>query len=335
MTTHSTDIAIIGAGPSGLFMVFEAGFLGYKCTVIDSLPEVGGQLAALYPEKPIYDIPGYPSILAGELVEKLVEQAAPYDPTYLLNNPVTDLEETEDGFRLKSGDETVEAKVIVLAGGGGVFTPRKPKLEHLEEFEENCISYAVKQKDQFKDQNIVIAGGGDSAADWAVELAKIVKHVHVVHRRPDFRAAEETVRQMHELAENGNITLHTPSQLKELIGENGQLSHIKIADFDENQTTLEADHLLCFFGLIPALGAVADWGLELESKKICVTQSTASTNKKGILAIGDIAAYEGKIPLILTGFSEAAIAAKTAQSIIDPDKKFKVVYSTSKGVSST
>lgn len=332
VATHNVDIAVIGAGPAGLFTVFEAGFLGYTCAVMDSLPQVGGQLAELYPEKPIYDIPGHPTILAGELVEKLKEQIAPYAPQFVLNSPVDEVVRTENGFSLHAAENTVNAKVIVIAAGGGVFTPRKPAIERLEEFEATSVFYAVKNKSQFDGKELVIAGGGDSAVDWAVALAESAKHVHVVHRRADFRAAEDTVQKMHNLAKAGKITLHTPCQMKAVDGAGGQLQKVVIKNFEGEQTEIAADALLCFFGLLPTLGPIEKWGVDLAQKKITVNPATMQTNQKGILAVGDIADYTGKISLILVGFAEAAIAAKTAQSLIDPDKKFKLVYSTSKGV---
>lgn len=333
MTHITKDIAIIGAGPSGLFTIFEAGMLGYSCAIIDSLPQAGGQLTELYPEKPIYDIPGYPSILAGELANKLKEQAAPFDPAYVLGDAAASAARTEDGFSLQAGDTTVGAKVIVIAAGGGLFAPRKPVLEGLSDFEGKSVFYAVKDKQKFADKTITIAGGGDSAVDWAVALAPIAKHVHVVHRREDFRAAEETVSQMKALAEEGKITLHTSSQVKALSGTEGELESLTLAPFKQDEITLESDALLCFYGLKPELGPIANWGIELdEMKKISVDPATMKTNVDGILAIGDMCNYPGKLSLILTGFAEGAIAAKTAQSLIDPDKKFKLVYSTSKGV---
>ena len=334
MNVIEKDVAIIGAGPSGLFCVFECGFLGYSSVVIDSLPEIGGQLAALYPEKPIYDIPGIPKILAGELVNRLEEQNKPYNPMYLMGHPASDLKKENNGtFTLTVGEQTIKAKVIVIAAGGGMFSPRKPKLENLDPFENTSVFYAVKDKARFAKQEIVIAGGGDSAVDWAVELASVAKHVHVVHRRVDFRAAEATVQQMHALAESGKITLHTPFQPKEILGENGQMSGLKIVDLEKNETTLNATSLLCFYGMIPTLGPLDDWGLEMTpARKIKVERETMQTGVPGVLAVGDIADYAGKISLILVGFAEAASAAKTAQSIIDPDKKFKLVYSTSQGV---
>lgn len=329
----NTDIAIIGAGPVGLFMVFEAGFLGYKCAVLDSLPEIGGQLTALYPEKPIYDIPGYPTVLAGEIVENLAKQAEPFAPEYILGNPVEEVITNDDGsFTLSTATNTIHAKVIIIAAGMGVFTPRRPPLENLKEYENKSVFYAVRSKAKFEGQDIVIAGGGDSALDWAVELAPKANSLHIVHRRNAFRAAEDTVSKMRALEADGKITVHAPSQLSALNGEDGNLNEVTLADLDGNKTAVKAQSLLCFFGMSPALGPIAEWELELSGKKIAVTPSTMETTRKGVLAIGDITDYEGKLDLILTGFAEAAIAAKTAQGIIDPDKKFKLVYTTSKGV---
>jgi thioredoxin reductase (NADPH) len=328
MKKTAVDIAIIGAGPSGLFMVFEAGFLGYRCAVIDALPQTGGQLTELYPEKPIYDIPGHPEILAGDLIKKLEQQAAPFAPTYLLGAPVQTLEKTEDGFILETRNAQVTAKVVIIAGGNGMFTPRKPALENLDAFEETSLFYAVRDKEPFRNQEVAIAGGGDSAADWAVELASIARHVHVVHRRADFRAAEATVNKMRALVKEEKMTLHTQTQLHGLQGENGQLNSLTIADMDGKLTTLHASRLLCCFGLAPNPGPFASWGLKLDGKQIATDPITQKTNIDGILAIGDMARYEGKMGLILVGFAEAALAAKTAQSLIDPDKKFRLQYST-------
>ena len=331
----SADVAIIGAGPSGLFMVFEAGFMGYSAVVLDSLPQAGGQLAALYPEKPIYDVPGHPHILAGQLVENLKAQAAPYKPTYLLGEAVVELQEGRDGFTLtRAGGQTVKAKVVVIAGGGGLFAPRKPTgLGNLADFEASgAVSYAVTNKAKFTDQTLVLAGGGDSALDWAVELAGIAKHVHLVHRRADFRAAEATVNQMKQLEARGKITLHTPYQVQELHGTNGALHAISLADLDGQTKRLNATALVCCFGLQPQAGAIETWGLDLHKGVVPVDRATMMTSRKGVLCIGDMADYEGKVALILTGFAEAAVAAKTCQAIINPEKKYKVQYSTSKGV---
>lgn len=322
------DVAIIGAGPSGLFAVFECGFLGYSSVVIDALPQAGGQLAALYPEKPIYDIPGYPDILAGELVEKLQQQIAPFHPVYTLGHPVDALEEADGTFTLRTKKAEIQAKVVIIAGGHGMFTPRKPQLDNLATYEDSgCVQYAITNKAQLAGKNVVIAGGGDSAVDWANLLADTANHVHVVHRRPDFRAAEASVQQMHQ---HHNVSLHTPFQLHALEGTEGQLASVTIKNAASDATeVLTADHLLCFFGMAPNPGPFADWGLTLEGKRIQTEPVTQKTTRHGILAIGDMAAYPGKMGLILVGFAEAAQAAKAVQSIIDPDKKFKLQYSTS------
>jgi thioredoxin reductase (NADPH) len=332
MTVHTTDVAVIGAGPAGLFAVFECGFLGYKCVVLDALPQAGGQLSALYPDKPIYDIPGHPMILAGKLVEHLMEQASPYAPTYLLGEPVMELSDRDGVFTLRTASHEVQAKVVLIAGGGGMFTPRKPKLPELDKFElSGAVRYAVTDKAALAGQTVVLAGGGDSAVDWAVELAGFAAHVHVVHRRVDFRAAEASVAKMRELAAAGKITLHTPFELKELHGD-GALTGVTVADIDGAAKRIEASTVVCCFGLAPNPGPYTGWGIVMEKDKIHIEHGTMATNKAGVLAIGDIVDYPGKLPLILTGFAEAAIAAKTAQGIIDPGKKFKVQYSTAKGV---
>jgi thioredoxin reductase (NADPH) len=333
MTIHQTDVAIIGAGPAGLFAMFECGFLGYKCVVLDALPQAGGQLSALYPEKPIYDIPGHPMILAGKLVEHLMEQASPYAPVYLLGEPVMELADSDGGFVLRTASHEVRAKVVLIAGGGGMFTPRKPKLPDLEKFEASgAVKYAVTDKAALAGQTVILAGGGDSAVDWAVELASFAAHVHVVHRRVDFRAAEASVARMRELAAGGKITLHTPFELKELMGDSSKLSSVMVADIDGTTRLINATQVVCCFGLAPNPGPYAGWGIAMEKDKIHIEHGTMTTNRPGVLAIGDIVDYPGKLPLILTGFAEAALAAKTAQGLIDPGKKFKVQYSTAKGV---
>lgn len=332
MNIHSTDIAIIGAGPSGLFSVFEAGMMGYSCTVIDSLDETGGQLSALYPEKPIYDIPGFPSILAKDLIKNLETQIAPFNPNFLLGNPIETLEKEEETWILSTKSDRIQAKAVIIAAGGGMFAPRKPPVEHLENFEDASVFYAVKDKTKHAGKTLVIAGGGDSAVDWAVDLAESAKHIHMVHRRKDFRAKEGTVQKMMSYVDAGKITLHTPSQLSALHGENGVLQKVTLADLDQNKTEVDADHLLCFFGIAPSLGPVAKWGLESNGKKLVVNPETMETNVPGLLAVGDIAYYPSKISLILVGFAETAVALKTIQKHIDPDKLYKTIYSTSKGV---
>jgi thioredoxin reductase (NADPH) len=283
-------------------------------------------------------VPGHPHILAGQLVENLKAQAAPYHPTYLLEEPVTHLQQGPDGtFTLtRAGGQKIMAKVVILAGGGGMFAPRKPTgLDNLSAYEESgAVSYAVTQKAKFAGQTLVLAGGGDSALDWAVELAGIATHVHLVHRRPDFRAAEATVQKMQALVGEGKITLHTPFQLNALNGTNSKLESVTLADLEGQTRTVQATQLVCCFGLQPQAGAIATWGLGLDKGLIPVNRATMETPRKGVLCIGDMADYEGKVALILTGFAEAAVAAKTCQAIINPEKKYKVQYSTSKGVPS-
>ena len=329
----TTDIAIIGAGPVGIFTVFEMGLLGYRCVLLDSLAQAGGQLTELYPEKPIYDIPGFPTVLAGEIITHLQAQAAPFKPQYLLGEAVSHLSGQAGAFALHAGEHTVHAKVVVIAAGAGVFSPRKPPLPNLAEFEGKSVFFAVKNKQQLAGKTVVIAGGGDSATDWAVELHRLGAQVHLVHRRDDFRGAPATVDQLRQLAAAGKIHLHTPYQVSALHGTAGQLTHVTLTDLNGQAQSCAADALLCFFGLAPSLGPIAQWGLQTTSKKVVVDPATMATTTAGILAVGDITDYPGKLDLILTGFAEAAIAAKTAQSLIDPQKKFKLVYTTSSGVS--
>lgn len=329
---HTTDIAIIGAGPVGLFTVFEMGMLGYTCALLDSLPEAGGQLQALYPEKPIYDIPAFPTVLAGDVVQQLMKQAEPFAPDYFLGDAVTTIAGEANNFTLTAGNIMMQAKVIVIAAGAGVFAPRKPPLANLEQFENISVFYAVHHKQQYANHTVVIAGGGDAAADWAVELAHLGAFVHLVHRRAEFRAAEATVQQMHTLVAEGKLIIHTPCQLHALRGKDGQISQVDITDLDGQITSIPATRLLCLFGLSPSLGPIADWGLNTTGKKVVVNPATMETTRPGILAVGDITDYPGKLDLILTGFAESAIAAKTAQAIIHPEKKFRLVYTTSSGL---
>jgi thioredoxin reductase (NADPH) len=334
MALHEADVAVIGAGPAGLFAVFECGFLGYTCVVLDALAEAGGQLGALYPDKPIYDIPGYPKVLAADLVAQLREQAGAYAPVYLLGEPVLELSESAGVFGLSTASHQVRARAVIIAGGGGMFVPRKPgNLAGLAEYEASgAVAYAITDKASLAGQTVVLAGGGDSAVDWAIELAGPAAHVHVVHRRRDFRAAESSVARMKELAAAGKITLHTPYEMRILEGSEGLLRAVTIADVEGEPARIEATRVVCCFGLLPQAGPYAGWGIETLKDKIAVEPATMMTSRPGVLAVGDIAHYPGKLPLIVTGFAEAALAAKTAQAVIDPGKVFKVQYSTSKGV---
>ena len=331
-----TDIAIIGAGPCGLFAVFEAGMLDMRCHVFDVLDAAGGQCTALYPEKPIYDIPGHPSIDAVDLIAKLQEQAAPFDPVYHLGAQVTKLEKmTGDGWRVGNSEgEEITAAAVIIAAGAGAFGPNRPPMDGIEAFEGGGgVQYMVSRKEDLRGKSVVIAGGGDSAVDWALSLADVALNVYVVHRRPKFRAAPESVRQMEELAAAGKIELVVPYQLSSLEGNDGVMTAVNVATLDGEIRRLEAQSLLAFFGLAMELGPIADWGLELDGKHISIDPATCKTSTEGIFAIGDIVDYPGKLKLILTGFAEGASAAHAIRDHIRPDQVYHFEYSTTRGVS--
>ncbi|MEE8392918.1 MAG: NAD(P)/FAD-dependent oxidoreductase [Rhodospirillales bacterium] len=332
-TSHSTEVAIIGAGPAGLFAVFQCGMLNMGCHVIDALEMVGGQCTALYPEKPIYDIPGYPEITAGDLIAKLEKQAAAFEPVYHLNQQVVELSEAADmGWRLatSSGVE-IAAQAVIIAAGVGAFGPKRPPLEGIERFEGKCVHYLVKRRQEYRNKKVVIAGGGDSAVDWALSLSDVAGSVAIVHRRDKFRAAPGSAEKLKKRAEDGAIELVTPFQLAGLEGDGDRLTAVIVSDLDGNQKRLEADVLLPFFGLSQNLGPIAEWGLNLDHNHISVDQATGATNRQGIFAIGDIATYRGKLKLILCGFSEAALAAQAAHSLIHPEEELHFEYSTTRG----
>ena len=335
MNIHNTDLVIIGAGPAGLFAIFEAGMLKIKSHVIDTLEVIGGQCSALYPEKPIYDIPAHPKILAGDLIQQLEEQAAPFNPTYHLNQRVEKILKNSDGsFLITTSKNTqINCKAIIVAAGCGAFGPNRPPLAGIEEFEGKSVFYAVRSKAEFADKNVVIAGGGDSAVDWAISLAEIAKKIFVVHRRDKFRCAPESTDRLKKLCSDGKVELVVPFQLEGLSGKNGKLEEVIVKDFSENIRALPADYLLPFFGLSMELGPIANWDLALHKHHIAVDAVNMQTSEKGIYAIGDIATYENKLKLILTGFAEAATACHDIYKIIFPDQVFHFEYSTSKGVS--
>ena len=341
-TRHQTDVAIVGAGPVGLFAVFECGMLGLECHLIDSLEGLGGQCLALYPEKPIYDIPGMPKVMAGELVARLAEQAAPFDPVYHLDQQVVSLTPTgtptEIGWRLETSAGTqIEARAVVLAAGVGAFGPNRPPLAHIEDYEGRSVFYLVSRREDFRDRRVVIAGGGDSALDWVLSLAEVARKVYVVHRRPKFRGAPETVARMHELAAAGAgadrvVEIVVPYVLHALEGHDGTLEAVVVATLKGETRRLEADVLLPFFGLSMNLGPIADWGLALDRNHIVVDPASCATNRAGVFAIGDIASYPGKLKLILSGFSEAAMAAHAIYKLVHPERELHWEYSTTKGV---
>lgn len=331
---HKTDLVIIGAGPTGLFSIFEAGMLKIKCHVIDSLEVIGGQCQALYPEKPIYDIPAHPSILASELIEKLEEQARPFEPVYHLNQRVDACVKNEDGsFTITTSKGTkINCKAVIIAAGCGAFGPNRPPLAGIEAYEGKSIFYSIRSKAEFANKNVVIAGGGDSAVDWALSLSEIAKKLYVVHRRPKFRCAPESANKMQQLADAGKIELVIPYQLDGLKGNDGNLEAVLVKDFSGNVKELEADYLLPFFGLAMELGPIANWGLNLHKNHIEVDVATMASSTPGIYAIGDIATYKNKLKLILNGFAEAATACHDIRPIVHPDEIFHFEYSTSKGV---
>jgi thioredoxin reductase (NADPH) len=321
-------------GPVGLFAVFECGMLRMRCHVIDTLEAPGGQCAALYPEKPIYDIPGFPEIGAQELIDRLAEQAAPFHPVYHLGQQVLRLAPLSGGgFELgTSAGITIRAKAVILAAGAGAFGPNRPPLAGIEDYEGSGVFYLVTRREALRGKRVVIAGGGDSAVDWALSLADVAARLMVVHRRPKFRAAPDTAAKLQQLAESGAIELVVPYQLHALEGEAGRLSAVIVADLDGGTRRLEADVLLPFFGLSMELGPIAEWGLGLERHHVATQPATAATNIPGIFAIGDVATYPGKLKLILSGFAEAAQAAQAAYPLVHPGEALHFEYSTSKGV---
>ncbi len=331
---YKADVAIIGAGPVGLFAVFECGMLKLSSLLVDSLGEVGGQCAALYPEKPIYDIPGHAAIDAAELIAGLEQQIAPFAAPRLLNRQVETLGGAPGNFTLTtSAGDSIQAKAVIIAAGAGAFGPNRPPLDGLPEYEATgAVQYYVKRREDLRGRRVVIAGGGDSAVDWALALNGIAASIHVIHRRPKFRAAPESTAQLDAAVSHGEIELVIPYQLHALHGEGGRLRSVEVADLDNGTKRIEADVLLPFFGLAMELGPIAEWGLALEKHHLIVTPATCETSSPGIFAIGDVAAYPGKLKLILQGFSEAAMVAHAIYPIIYPDTALHFEYSTSKGV---
>jgi len=332
--TLNTDVAIIGAGPVGLFAVFECGMLKLSSLLIDSLSEVGGQCAALYPEKPIYDIPAHPGIEAAVLIEQLETQIAPFAAPRLLNRRVETLSGSAGDFTLTtSAGDTIKAKAVIIAAGAGAFGPNRPPLDGLAAYEATgAVRYYVKKREEFRGKRVVIAGGGDSAVDWALALNGIAASIHVIHRRPKFRAAPESAAQLDLAASRGEIDMVIPYQLHALHGADGALSGVEVADLDGNTRLIAADILLPFFGLAMELGPIAGWGLALERSHLTVNPASLATSVPGIFAIGDVANYPGKLKLILQGFSEAAMAAHAIHPIVYPGTALHFEYSTSKGV---
>lgn len=335
MKMIQTDIAIIGAGPVGLFAVFEAGLLKMRCHLIDYLPQVGGQLSEIYPKKPIYDIPGFPSILAQDLIDNLMKQIEPFHPTFTLGERVEALEKrAEADFLLTTNMGTqIEAKVVVIAGGLGVFEPRKPAVEGLEKFEDGKgINYMILNPEDYRKKRMVLAGGGDSALDWTIHLADICEELTLVHRSESFRGAPDSVNKVMQLAEEGKINLILNSNLMEVNG-NGTLKSVAIENSKtKEKSVIETDYLIPLFGLSPKLGPIEHFGLNIDKNAIEVNTDDYSTNIPGIYAIGDINTYTNKLKLILCGFHEAALMSHSAYKYINPGVKYTMKYTTVQGI---
>jgi thioredoxin reductase (NADPH) len=332
----TTDILIIGAGPTGLFTVFEAGLLQLKCHLIDALGQPGGQCSELYPKKPIYDIPGYPEVLAGDLVDNLMKQIEPFQPGFTLGERAETIERTEDDFFIVTTNKGTKhkAKVVAIAGGLGSFEPRKPEIPGIEKFEDKGVAYLVREPEQYRDKRVVIAGGGDSALDWSIFLAEIASEVHLVHRRNEFRGALDSVEKVIDLKKKGKIKVYTPSEVNAVKGAD-QLEAISLENVQTGLSTeIACDAFIPLFGLSPKLGPLSDWGLEIEKNAIKVDNTLDyQTNIPGVYAIGDVNTYPGKLKLILCGFHEATLMCQSAYQRIHPDKKYVMKYTTVGGVS--
>ena len=332
VSNYIYDVAIIGAGPVGLFGIFEAGMLGMKCVVIDSLSSVGGQCSALYPQKPIYDIPAYPKIYAQELIENLLQQSAPFKPEFVLSVRVELIYQIDKIHYLKlSNGQLIQAKSIIVAAGNGIFAPNKLPIDNAVEFENKTLFYHITEKSLFTGKRVAIAGGGDAALDWVIELASIAKKVFLIHRRNNFRAATSTLEKMKSLQNESRVDLITPYQLNKLLGYDGVLNSVEVS-LDQQTKKIEIDYLLPFFGLQTNLEHITNWKLKISNDLITVNPATMQTNIEGVFAIGDIANYSGKIKLILSGFAEAARACHSIRHHIYPDEHMNFQYSTVQGV---
>ena len=328
-----TDILIIGAGPTGLFTVFEAGLLKMKCHLIDALAQPGGQCAEIYPKKPIYDIPGFPEILAGELVDNLMNQCKQFEPGFTLGERADKFKKLDDGTFIVTTNKGTKhhAKIIAIAGGLGSFEPRKPILENLQRYEDNGVNYIIKDPQKFKNKSVVIAGGGDSALDWTIYLADICKSVTLVHRRNEFRGALDSVDKVIELKNKNKVNVITPAEIIELHGKE-KLEKLTIKINNDLEKEISTDFFIPLFGLSPKLGPLSEWGLEIEKNAIKVDTFDYQTNIPGIFAIGDINTYKGKLKLILCGFHEATLMCQSAYKILNPGKNLILKYTTVSGV---
>lgn len=329
-----TDILIIGAGPTGLFTVFEAGLLKLKCHLIDALPQPGGQCSEIYPKKPIYDIPAYPEILAGDLTDRLLEQIKPFEPGFTLGERADTIDKLDDGTFVVTTNRGTKhhAPIVAIAGGLGSFEPRKPPIANIAAYEDHGVEYIIRDPEIYRDKKVVIAGGGDSALDWSIFLTDVASEVTLVHRRNEFRGALDSVDKVQELKDAGKINLITPAEVKEIHGE-GHVNAVTIVQNKTEKIHKECDHFIPLFGLSPKLGPIADWGLEIEKNAIKVNNALDyQTNIPGIYAIGDVNTYPGKLKLILCGFHEATLMCQSAYQRIFPDKKYVMKYTTVGGV---
>jgi len=332
----TTDILIIGAGPTGLFAVFEAGLLKLKCHLIDALEQPGGQCAELYPKKPIYDIPGFPEVLAGDLVTNLMEQIKPFQPGFTLGERAQTIEKQEDGSFIVTTNKGTKhhAKIVAIAGGLGSFEPRKPELANIAMYEGHGVNYMIKDPEVYRDKRVVIAGGGDSALDWSIFLANVASEVTLVHRREEFRGALDSVEKVSDLVNKGKIKLYTPAEVTAINGDGKVASvHITVYDQAKRIEAIDCDAFIPLFGLSPKLGPIGDWGLEIEKNAIKVDNTLDyQTNIPGIYAIGDVNTYPGKLKLILCGFHEATLMCQSAYQRIFPNKKYVMKYTTVGGI---
>jgi thioredoxin reductase (NADPH) len=329
----TTDILIIGAGPTGLFTVFEAGLLKLRCHLIDALPQPGGQCAEIYPKKPIYDIPAFPEVLAGDLVDNLMKQIEPFQPGFTLGERAETIEKQEDGSFIVTTNKGTQHKapVVAIAGGLGSFEPRKPPISNITQYEDKGVEYVIRDPEIYRGKDVVIAGGGDSALDWSIFLTEVANSVTLVHRRNEFRGALDSVEKVQELKNLGKIELITPAEVIAIKGED-KVTGLSIRRGDE-EFDLECDHFVPLFGLAPKLGPISNWGLEIEKNAIKVNNALDyQTNIPGIYAIGDVNTYPGKLKLILCGFHEATLMCQSAYQLIHPDKRYVMKYTTVGGV---
>ncbi len=329
-----TDILIIGAGPTGLFTVFEAGLLKLRCHLIDALPQPGGQCSEIYPKKPIYDIPAYPEILAGDLTDNLLEQCKQFQPGFTLGERAETLEKQKDGSFIVTTNKGTkhQSPVVAIAGGLGSFEPRKPIIDDIEKYEDKGVAYFIKDPEIYRDKRVVIAGGGDSALDWSIFLADVASEVTLIHRRTEFRGALDSVEKVQELKNQGKISLITPAEVTNIFGDT-MVEGVEVTKPGKDPVRLDTDCFIPLFGLAPKLGPIANWGLEIEKNAIKVNNALDyQTNIPGVFAIGDVNTYPGKLKLILCGFHEATLMCQAAYQIINPGKKYVLKYTTVSGV---